>query len=217
MATCVLIVEDHPLFREGATQLLRALVPDTKVMGAATAEEGLALAATARPDLVLLDLALPGMEGAAAVARFAQALPGVPVVALSGSEDRHDVQTALRAGAVAFVSKTASGPVLIETLRRVLAGQSVDSPWVQGEAGLVPEGGGPQLPLTGRQEEILLALCQGLSNKEIGLRLELSENTVKSHIAAIFKALRVINRTQAALKARRYGLVTAASPDRDAT
>ena len=205
----VLIVEDHPLFRAALIHLVSATLDAVEPMAASSAEEGLKHASAARkPKLVVLDPGLPGMNGAEAIAAFRQACPDAGLVAVSASEDRRDAMAALRAGAVAFVSKAVPTEVLGDLLKRVLAG-SVDKPeWItpHGSHSMEDE---PTLALTPRQREILTLLSQGHSNKEIGLRLEVAEITVKMHVSAIFRALNVANRTQAVLVARRLGLTVA--------
>jgi DNA-binding NarL/FixJ family response regulator len=209
MSEAVLIVEDHPLFRAALIHLVSATFREVEPMSASSAEEGLKqLGAARKPRLVVLDPGLPGMNGAEAIAAFRRALPEAGLVAVSASEDRRDAMAALRAGAVAFVSKAVPTEVLGDLLKRVLAG-TVDKPeWItpHGVHDLEDE---PTLALTPRQREILTLLAQGHSNKEIGLRLELAEITVKMHVSAIFRALNVANRTQAVLVARRLGLTVA--------
>ena len=141
--------------------------------------------------------------------RFAQ----VAVVVVSASEDRREAEAALRAGAKAFLQKTTSLEPLAEAIRAVLAGGQVQPQWsaTQGTSGFDNH----VADLTARQIEILSMLAQGLSNKEIGLRLSLAVITVKMHVSAIFRSLGVVNRTQAALAARRLGIAES-STDRGA-
>ncbi len=209
MAHPVLIVEDHPLFRAALIHLVSATLPDIEPLAASSAEEGLRHAASARnARLVVLDPGLPGMNGAEAITAFRHACPDAGLVAVSASEDRRDAMAALRAGAIAFVSKAVPTEVLGDLLLRVLAGGVVKQEWItpHGTHDMEDE---PSLALTPRQREILTLLAQGHSNKEIGLRLDLAEITVKMHVSAIFRALNVANRTQAVLVARRLGLTVA--------
>ena len=208
MADPVLIVEDHPLFRAALIHLVSAMVPQAEAVAASSAEEGLRHEALPRLRLIVLDPGLPGINGAEAIAAFRSACPQAGLVAVSASEDRRDAMAALRAGAIAFVSKAVSTEVLGALLLRVLSGEVLAPEWItpHGTNSLEDE---PTLALTPRQREILTLLAQGHSNKEICLRLDLAEITVKMHVSAIFRALNVANRTQAVLVARRLGLTLA--------
>lgn len=206
MAARVLIVEDHPLFRAALIHLVQAKLPDAEAVAANSAEEGLRqVAAMKNVRLILLDPGLPGINGAEAIAAFSRACPAAGLVAVSASEDRRDAMAALRAGAKVFVSKAVSTEVLGTLLQRVLAGEVDEPEWITPHGSDSLEGD-PSLVLTPRQREILALLARGHSNKEIGLRLDLAEITVKMHVSAIFRTLNVANRTQAVLVARRLGL-----------
>lgn len=203
-----LVVDDHPLYRGALGTLARTLFGDDAVAEAATAESGFAAgAALANLRLVLLDFRLPGVNGAEAVLAFRKRFPLAAVVVVSASEDRREGDAAMRAGARAFLQKTASMDAIAAAIREVLDGKSLDPQW-KGAAAIDPKA----VDLTARQLEILALLCQGLSNKEIGLRLGLALITVKMHVSAIFKALGVVNRTQAAMAARSLGLPQASPP-----
>ena len=206
MAGTALIVEDHPLYRDALTHLLRQIFGETGVSTASSAEDGLKTAGSAPGlQLILLDPGLPGMKGFEAITAFRHACPTVALIAISASEDRRDAEAALRAGATAFVSKAASTEVVADLVRRVIAGEVREPLWVTPAGASVLEvGSGTEL--TPRQLEILVLLCQGHPNKEIGLRLGLAEVTVKMHVSSVFRALGVANRTQAVLEARRLGL-----------
>jgi DNA-binding NarL/FixJ family response regulator len=207
MAGTALVVEDHPLYRDALTQLLRRIFGDAGVAAASSAEDGLRLAASAADlRIILLDPGLPGMKGFEAVTAFRRACPQVALVAISASEERRDAEAALRAGAIAFVSKAVSTEMVSDFVRRVAAGEIKEPVWLT-PTGVseLPAGSVPEL-LTPRQIEILVLLCQGHPNKEIGLRLGLAEVTVKMHVSSVFRALGVANRTQAVLEARRLGL-----------
>jgi DNA-binding NarL/FixJ family response regulator len=201
-----LVVEDHPLYRDALMHVLRQIFDAERVHCASSAEEGLKLAGAATDlRLVLLDPGLPGIQGFEAIAAFRRALPEVAVLAISASDDRREAAAALRAGATAFISKAASTEVVAGLVRRVAAGERVEPVWIsasgaEGSPEAAREG------LTPRQKEILVLLCQGHPNKEIGLRLGLAEVTVKMHVSSVFRALGVANRTQAVLEARRRGI-----------
>ena len=185
--------------------LVLSVAPDIVVTLAQSAESGLAKAALTQ-DLcvVILDFNLPGLSGAAAVRAFAQRYPKSKVVVVSGSEDRHTSQAAIKAGASAFISKTSNKEALRTLIRRAINGDLAD-----GES-IVPIGKVRPLAdhatdLTDRQREVLTLLIQGHSNKEIALRMGLAEVTVKLHLSGLFRALNVVNRTQAVSVARHMG------------
>ena len=195
----ILLADDHALFREGVKQLLTDLHPCVETVEVA---DGAALVrlAQGRPDfdLVLIDLTMPEMDGFAGLAVFRARAPGVPVVVVSASEDPADAQAALNGGAAGFISKSSSAAVILSALRLVLAGGIYVPPGLL--AATVPK---IQMDLlTPRQREVLALLGQGQSNKAIGQLLELSEATVKQHVSAILKTLRVDNRMQAVIAGR---------------
>jgi two-component system, NarL family, nitrate/nitrite response regulator NarL len=208
-----LIVDDHAVLRKGLTALLQQEGLDNVVLEAGDGAEGLGVAQL-HPDLdaVFLDLEMPGMGGMSAIEAFGKQHPDLPVIVLSSSEGPLDVRRALAAGALGYVPKSTSSKTLLAALRLVLQGNVYVPPLVLNEA---PAAGARSEPaaapeaavrLTERQIHVLRLIERGLSNKEIGLALDLSEKTVKVHVTAIFKALNVVNRTQAAGKARMVGL-----------
>jgi two-component system, NarL family, nitrate/nitrite response regulator NarL len=213
----VLVIDDHPLVQEGVAAALESLGHDTRVASARDAEQGMAMAA-ANPDLdlVLLDLALPGMSGFGLINRLHERFPSLPVVVLSALEDPENVRQAISSGAMGFVPKSAPTRVLLEMLQQVLEGDVSVPATLQGGSGLSNGSAGTAamdpLPdvglLTLRQLEVLSRVCQGKTNKQIATELGLSEKTVKAHVTAIFKVLGVVNRTQAVLVARRVGMMT---------
>jgi two-component system nitrate/nitrite response regulator NarL len=221
MTLKVLVIDDHPLVQEGVSVALESLADDVNVMAARDAEQGLARAAE-NPDLdlVLLDLALPGMSGFNLIGKLHERLPSLPVVVLSALEEPENVRHAINAGAMGFVPKSAATRVLIEVLQQVLEGnvtvplalQSSGPPISHALPGATGESHSAAEPdvalLTLRQLEVLSRVCQGKTNKQIATELGLSEKTVKAHVTAIFKVLGVVNRTQAVLVARRVGMIT---------
>src|SRR3984885_4250908 len=220
MTLKVLVIDDHPLVQEGVSAALESLADDVTVMAARDAEQGLATAAE-HPDLdlVLLDLALPGMSGFNLIGKLHERLPSLPVVVLSALEEPENVRHAINAGAMGFVPKSAATRVLIDVLQQVLEGnvtvplalQSVGQPVSHALPGAsdMPSASEPDVALlTLRQLEVLSRVCQGKTNKQIATELGLSEKTVKAHVTAIFKVLGVVNRTQAVLVARRVGMIT---------
>src|SRR3984885_3582020 len=220
MTLKVLVIDDHPLVQEGVSAALESLADDVTVLAARDAQQGLATAAE-NPDLdlVLLDLALPGMSGFNLIGKLHERLPSLPVVVLSALEEPENVRHAINAGAMGFVPKSAATRVLIEVLQQVLEGnvtvplalQSSRPPVSHALPGAsdMPSASEPDVALlTLRQLEVLSRVCQGKTNKQIATELGLSEKTVKAHVTAIFKVLGVVNRTQAVLVARRVGMIT---------
>jgi two-component system, NarL family, nitrate/nitrite response regulator NarL len=210
----LLIVDDHPVLRDGLAALLAQAGPDTAVLQARDAREGLALVES-HPDLdlIILDLAMPGMKGLQALTEFGRKRPDLPVIVLSSSEDPRDVRQALASGALGYVPKSASQQVLLSAVRLVLNGDLYIPPLILGEPSSAIErksdgaGRNSGRLLTTRQVEILVLLSEGKPNKTIAATLTLSEKTVKAHISAIFKTLNVVNRTQAAVAGREAGII----------
>jgi len=199
----ILLVDDHALFREGVKPLLARLHPSARVMEAANGAEVLHAARAQQDfDLVLLDLAMPGVDGFAGLAAFRAHAPSTPVVVLSASEDAADVRAALDGGASGFIPKSSTSEVILGALRLVLAGGVYVPPTLLGGHNAVAAKADIDA-LTPRQRDVLALLAQGLSNKKIGDTLGLSEATVKQHVSAILKTLNVANRMQAAIAGRR--------------
>ncbi len=210
----ILLADDHTLFREAMLHPLGQLDANAEIFQAGTATQALAIAeAKSDLDLVLLDLNMPGMDGLKAVATFRDRFPELPLVVLSASEEHHDIQTVLDAGAMGFIPKSSSTQVMLGALRLVLSGgpyippmllqraqYAIDPPSSTTARPAATVGGAEDL--TPRQFEVLEALAEGLSNKLIGRKLNLSEGTVKVHLAAIFRALDAKNRTDAVIRAQ---------------
>lgn len=206
MKISALIIEDHPIYRDALLVFMRHMLGAAQVAAVTSTEQALAQAGEyAGLRLILLDLGLPGMNGVEAITSLRRAYATAAIVVISASEDRREVDAALRAGAKAFISKAVSTELMSEVVRKILANEVLETTWVTLRGKQVNKEE-PLLTLTPRQQETLTLLCQGLSNKEIGLRLELAEITVKMHVTSIFKVLQVVNRTQAVLAARRLGL-----------
>lgn len=205
----ILIIEDHPLYRGALVNLLRTVAGSTGVAEAASAEEGLqAVEALAGLRLILLDLGLPSLNGVEAIAAFRALCPRAALIVVSATENRRIVADALRAGADAFVSKGAPQEELLDIARRALAGALPEPEWITPTgASLGDAATDPIFTLTPRQHEVLNLLVSGLSNKEIGRKLDLAEITVKIHVSSIFRRLDVTNRTRAVAEARRIGLL----------
>lgn len=207
----LLIVDDHAIVREGLAALLRQLGPDVVVLQARDVPQGLdVLGRHPDLDLVLLDLTLPGIGGLAAIKEFGARQPGLAVMILSSSEDPEDVRRALSLGALGYVPKSANPQTLLSALQLVLAGDIYVPPLMMAAVRATaaePTAAEASWRLTPRQLDVLRLLSGGMSNKEIGSALDLSDKTVKAHITAIFRALNVVNRTQAASAARRLRLL----------
>jgi DNA-binding NarL/FixJ family response regulator len=213
----LLVVDDHPLMREAVQGVVTRLEPGAMVLAVGDSERGFAIA-DAEPDLdlVLLDLNIPGLAGIPALKAWRRRYPELPVVVLSSAADRPTVLAAIAAGAAGFIPKSSPNEVLLNALRLVLAGGKYLPP----EALAPVAGSAPRaaraateralsletLGLTDRQAQVLKLLAAGKSNKLICRELDLAERTVKAHISAVFRALGVTTRTQAALAAARLGL-----------
>ncbi|MBT2320996.1 response regulator transcription factor [Variovorax paradoxus] len=200
----ILLIDDHALFRCGLRMVLAAGIADLEAAEAASLEEAMR-SPMENPALVLLDIQLQGLNGLEGIALIRRKWPQALVVILSSDVAHQNVRLALERGAVAFVSKAEPADkilAVIDQLRRGL-------PVAPGSSMLAPAGDGDasrQL-LTPRQTEVLDLMCQGLSNKVIGRRLNLSENTVRGHVQAVLAALQVSSRSEAGFAARRRGLV----------
>jgi len=210
----VLIVDDHPLVRDALTRVLMSLVPEAVVLEAV--EPRIAFATVEREtdlDLVLLDLALPGMHGMTALQSMRGKYPAISVVVVSASADRESVKQALDHGAMGFIPKSSSNEVLKNALRLVLSGGVYVPPEIlgRGEAAAPAAASAGQITpaevgLTERQAQILVLMMKGESNKLICRKLSIAESTVKNQITAILKALNVTSRTQAVLAVTKLGL-----------
>lgn len=208
----LLIVDDHPIVLDGLAALLASANPETVVLTARDAPSGLKLVET-NPDLdvVLLDLRLPGVSGHAAISEFGRLRPTLPIIILSSSEDPADVRRAIALGALGYMPKSGSRLALMSAIDLVLNGEIYVPPLlVDGPVGETPRSAPAArhgVKLTDRQAEVLAMLSQGMANKVIAMKLNLSEKTVKIHVTAIFKEMNVINRTQAAAVGRQLGLI----------
>lgn len=202
----ILVVDDHALVREGLRQVLKGLEEQLEVLQAGTCAQAFALAQTHGDlDLVLLDYHLPDMNGLEALAIFGQRHPELPIVLLSGSANIQIMRQVLQAGAAGFVTKSCVSDELLRAVRSVLGGD-IYLPQELG-AGCETEQADaqPKPELTQRQELVLRCLLDGLANREIAEQLNVSEETVKTHVAAILRHFDVQNRTQAVVAAARIG------------
>jgi DNA-binding NarL/FixJ family response regulator len=204
----ILLVDDHSVVRQGLRMFL-ALEPDLEIVGeAADGAEALRLAREVRPDVVLMDLLMPVMDGITATGLLRRELPDTEVVALTSVLEDEKVVGAVRAGAIGYLLKDTQADELRRAIRAAAAGQVQLSP--QAAARLMREVKAPESPeaLTERETEVLRLLAHGASNKEIAQALTIGEKTVKTHVSNILAKLGVPSRTQAALYAVRIGLVS---------
>ena len=212
----ILLVDDQALFRESLALLLDSQ-PDLQVVGeAAHGQAALAQVAAVCPQVVLMDLRMPILDGVAATRRLRAEHPDVQVIALTTFDDDADVFAALRAGAIGYLLKDVAGATLFDAVRAAARGQSFLPPAIATKvvAGITRMAEAPQAPpqilshpLTERELEIAKLLAQGASNREIAAALVVAEGTVKNHVTNIFAKLQVETRTQAALVAREMGLI----------
>jgi len=202
----ILVVDDHPVVREGLVAVLQDR-PDFEVAGSAgSAEEAVALAARLRPDVILLDLEMPGQDGVEALPALRAAHPEARVLVFTayGTEER--VLSALRAGAGGYLLKGAPAEEIARAVRALHAGGTYLEPKVA--AVLVRQACGPARPaLTPREQEVLRCVADGLSNKQVARRLGISERTVKFHVASILTRLGAETRAQAVKLALEQGLL----------
>lgn len=208
----VVIVEDHELVRAGLVELLDNPEDIDVVATAPEGESAIEAVARCEPDVVLMDLSMPGMGGIEATRRIAAEHPAVRVVALTSFSDPPQVLGALDAGAVGYLLKDASPDELRDGIRAAARGESPLSPKAA-RAVLASRDDRRNLPeLSNREREVLALVAQGLPNKLIARRLEISEKTVKAHLTSIFQQIGVTDRTQAALWAQRHGLGDGPAP-----
>jgi DNA-binding NarL/FixJ family response regulator len=208
MTVRVLITDDHKVVRRGLRGFLE-LDPDLEVVGeASNGAEAMDMARLLEPDVVLMDLLMPVMDGIEATGEIRRELPEVEVVALTSVLEDASVTGAIKAGAIGYLLKTTEADELCEAIKAAAAGQVQLAP--EAAARLMREVRIPESPeaLTEREAAILKRVARGEANKEIARSLFVEERTVKSHVSSILKKLGVKSRTQAALHAVRTGLVT---------
>jgi len=212
-ATRVLVVDDHALFRKGVAGLLRDTEGFTVVGEARDGREAVAKAQALTPDVVLMDVYMPGMDGLEAARRITQAVPSVRIVMLTVSEEDRNLFEALKAGAHGYLLKSVEPEELFRTLRGVVRGEAFLTPSMAtklleeftrrtGAQEAAPAG-----RMSRREREVLELLTGGAVNKEIAAALRISENTVKNHLKSMMEKLHAENRVQVVVYALRHGLV----------
>jgi DNA-binding NarL/FixJ family response regulator len=208
----ILVAEDHPLFRKGVISLLSS-VPDFEVVGeASTGEEAVARAAQLQPDVVLMDLQMPEVNGIEATRRILQESPSVRILVVTLFEDDDSVFMALRAGARGYILKDADEEEMVLAIRAVARGEAIFSPTIATRllayfAAPKPVAQPQAFPtLTDREREILNLIAQGHPNPSIAKQLHLSTKTIGNYVSNIFTKLQVADRAQAIIRAREAGL-----------
>lgn len=212
----VLVADDHPFYREGIRTMLRA-VPDIEVVGeAATGDEAIALAESLQPDVILMDLKMPAVDGIEATRRILHTSPHIGVLVLTMFEDDDSVFAAMRAGARGYLLKDADQEELVRAIKAISRGEAIFSPAIAQRlihyfAALPPVATLAFPELTEREREILSLIAQDYNNSDIAARLVLRIKTVQNHVSNIFSKLQVIDRAQAIVRAREAGLGRASS------
>jgi DNA-binding NarL/FixJ family response regulator len=206
-----LVIDDHPLIREIVPAVLAKALGEVAVATESTLEAGIARASREEiPELVVLDLGLPGCQGLEALARFRSRFPEVPLVVFSGTTDRASIVAALEAGAAGYIPKTSKPDVMVAALKVVAAGGTYVPPEALEEQDEQERPArrrrAATLDLTERQKEVLRLILKGYNNERIACELSIAPNTVKQHAHAIFTALGVSTRAEAVIAAARYGL-----------
>ena len=211
-AVRVLIADDHPLFREGMRGRLDRVADVTVVGEAASGDEAVELARELEPDVILMDIKMPGLNGIEATREILRASPHVGVLMLTMFEDDDSVFAAMRAGAKGYLLKDSGGEGVVHAIRAVASGEAVFGPGVAERIigffsvsrSAAPQRAFPEL--TEREEEILSLVAQGKSNQEISRQLFVSLKTVRNHVSNILLKLQVADRAQAVIRARDAGL-----------
>lgn len=208
----IIIADDHTLFRDGLRALLQSVV-DTEVVGeAATGAEAIALAREHQPDVVLMDIKMPGVNGVEATRRITSDSPHIGVIVVTMFEDDESVFAAMRAGARGYVLKGADQEEMLRTIRAVARGDALFGPEIASRlvdffaASKLAQQADAFPQLTDREREVLDLIARGHANQEIARQLTLSPKTVRNHVSNIFNKLQVADRAEAIIKARDAGL-----------
>jgi DNA-binding NarL/FixJ family response regulator len=212
----ILLVDDQALFREGLTTLL-TVRPEFEVVGeAGNGEEAVRLAVSLQPDVILMDLRMPVLDGASATRRIRSLLPDCRIIVLTTFDDDEAVFDGLRAGAIGYLLKDVTSDKLYEAIRAAHRGESFLQPSITAKvlaefsrlsSQAVGQKNSLQNPLSDREREILSLVATGASNKDIAAQLIIAEGTVKNHLSNILSKLEVQDRAQAVLKAKEFGII----------
>lgn len=203
----LLIADDHGVVRAGLEQLVRTFDEVEVVGSAGDGEEAVALSAERLPDVVLMDLEMPRMDGIEATGRILAARPETKVVVLTSFSDRERILRALDAGAIGYLLKDAAPAELEQAIRSAARGEVPLDPKAAHALLSARRAAAPTDELSEREREVLALVVGGLGNKQIAQRLEISEKTVKAHLTSVFRQIGVTDRTQAALWAERHDLI----------
>ena len=208
----VLIADDHPLFREGMHGLLDS-VAETEVVGeATTGAEAIIQARALQPDVILMDIKMPGINGIEATREIVAASPHISILMVTMLEDDESVFAAMRAGARGYVLKGANQAEILRAIRAVASGEAIFGPGIAKRVLSFFAAARPTIPsrvfpeLSERETELLALMAQGHSNQEIAEQLGLTLKTVRNHVSNIFSKLQVADRAQAVIRAREAGL-----------
>lgn len=208
MGLHILLIDDHALFRSGLRMIIESRFEGAEVLEAGSLEQALALEmAACPPHVVLLDIRLPGLNGLECIALLKRRWPDVPIVMLSSDASNTTVRQALERGAAGFVSKADKPDAIAAALRACLVSGEATGVSTTDSAPLGPAVGKPQSELTPRQCEVLVLLGQGLPNKSIARKLDISENTIRGHVQSLLVAFGANSRSEAVYIARRQGLL----------
>jgi len=211
----ILIVDDHALFREGVNAILKS-VPDIEIVGeVGTGREALTQATELTPDVILMDIQMPDLNGVEATRRILETQPGVGIIIVTMLEDDDSLFSAMRAGARGYVLKGADKAEMLKSIRAVAEGEALFGPAIAARllnffhdkpaSPKVDSSSTPFPGLTEREREILACIARGATNSEIAEQLTISLKTVRNHVSSIFNKLQVTNRAQAAIRARDAG------------
>jgi len=207
----VVVVDDHSVVRSGLAAFLLAF-DDLQLVGeAGSGQEAVALCASVEPDVVLMDLIMPEMDGAAATEAIRRTRPDVQVIALTSFKEEDLVQRALQAGAIGYLLKNVSGDELAKAIREARAGRPTLAPEAAQALINATRPSAPRFELSPREREVLALLVEGLNNPDIADRLVVSRSTIKFHVSSILSKLGAASRTEAVALALQHGLVRQSS------